>query len=861
MAFDLVAKLKLQDDFTSKIQRVGKSLDKVKTQVDKASKSSSDMGKKFTTSGTAAAISIKTVGDRIEVVNSSSKKLGDNAQKGLSKAAKSAGMYRDSVGKLRNENGKFVKETKNMQSVLLRVQNAGKNAFDKIGKSAKGLPGKIKSSFSKMGGSINGIRGPANSARNAIIGIGSAVGAIALVSKAFNILKASIDGAVSRYDTLNNFPKVMEQIGFSTDQSKKSIERLSEGIDGLPTALDEVASTTQRIATMTGDLDGATETTIALNNALMASGSDAEKASRGTEQYIKMLSSGKVDLESFKTLQETMGLGLNKMAESFGFAGKSAQNDLYSALKDGNITFDQFNAKLIELSEGTGGFADVARNATGGLRTSFANVKTAIVRGLTGSIEAIDEALGGVGSIEKIFKGLKGVVSDSFGQINKAITIVVRLFKQLYDITKPYHDVIKEIGKALVIFSLALGGLAFGAGIIAGMTALFGLLASPITMVVLGIAALATGFIIAYQKIEPFRDMVKGLFDGMSGSLEAMGSKVETVMGGIQAAFKMITGDNEGGVDLAKKLGMTDEQIEMITSFSERVKGVFESLKEAFGMLRDKFAEVVEQISPKFQSLSETFEIVKEALMIAFDALWSFLSPIFSAIGIAIGILGDVAVIAFNNIIIPAVKWAGIAFGVMWKIIGPILKLFAAAIEVALTVLKVMWDNILKPFISYLSTHFAAVLETSGVWLEKLGKGFDGVGGFINTVTGYVKTFADALKKVKIPDWVTSIGGKLKSAAGWAGNIAFGGGPGVQDAGEGRYHGIDYVPRDNKPYRLHKGEAVLTAKENKDRQQGGGGGRGFVINMNGTVIREEADIDRLASTMVRKFIAAGEGGA
>src|SRR5699024_6171004 len=106
--------------------------------------------------------------------------------------------------------------------------------------------------------------------------------------------------------------------------------------------------TTQRIATMTGDLDGATETTIALNNALMASGSDAEKASRGTEQYLKMLSTGKVDMESFKTLQETMGLGLNKMAESFGFTGKSAQNDLYKALQSGNITFDQFNDKLIE---------------------------------------------------------------------------------------------------------------------------------------------------------------------------------------------------------------------------------------------------------------------------------------------------------------------------------------------------------------------------------------------------------------------------------------------------------------------------------------------------------------------------------
>src|SRR5690606_32909610 len=151
---------------------------------------------------------------------------------------------------------------------------------------------------------------------------------------------------------------------------------------------------------MTGDLDGAVETTLALNNAFLASGASQADAARGLEQYVQMLAKGEVDLQSWRTLQETMGVALNDVAKAFGFAGKSAQNDLYEALKSGEITFDEFNNKLIELSNQTGGFADQARTASGGIRTAWTNLSTWIVTGVADVIGAIDEALGGTGSIE-----------------------------------------------------------------------------------------------------------------------------------------------------------------------------------------------------------------------------------------------------------------------------------------------------------------------------------------------------------------------------------------------------------------------------------------------------------------------------
>src|SRR5690625_4640711 len=210
----------------------------------------------------------------------------------------------------------------------------------------------------KVEGRLSGIAGAAKRGIASVGKLATALGVVALAYKGIDMVKQSLDGAIDRYDTLNNFPRVMEQIGFDAETSQKAIDKLSDGIQGLPTRLDEVASTAQNIAVMTNDLDGAVETTLALNNAFLASGASTADAERGLDQYVQMLAKGEVDLQSWRTLQETMGVALNTLAEDFGFTGKSAQSDLYDALKSGEITFDEFNDKLIEASTAQDGFAE-----------------------------------------------------------------------------------------------------------------------------------------------------------------------------------------------------------------------------------------------------------------------------------------------------------------------------------------------------------------------------------------------------------------------------------------------------------------------------------------------------------------------
>ena len=295
-------------------------------------------------------------------------------------------------------------------------QNATKS-MDGIGRASKKSTGGLKSFLGGVGK------------------IAGAIGVTKLVSAGFNAIRSSVDGAVSRVDTLNQFPKVLQQMGASGEDADRSIARLSDGIQGLPTTLDGVASTAQRMFTILGDIDLATESTLALNNAFLASGASQADASRGLEQYTQMLSAGKVDMQSWRTLQETMPYALKETAEAFGFTGQSATNDFYDALQSGEVTMAEMNEKIIELSNETGGFAETALEASKGLATSWQNIKTAIVTGTANIIQAINEWMedSGLGGIADNFDKVKVAVQDAFSYIVANVPVVLSAITGLFD--------------------------------------------------------------------------------------------------------------------------------------------------------------------------------------------------------------------------------------------------------------------------------------------------------------------------------------------------------------------------------------------------------------------------------------------
>jgi len=344
-------------------------------------------------------------------------------------------------------------------SAALKIGSHFSQAFRSTQNSFKPLQHDLKNGFSLIKESMGQVT-------TGVKSFVTALGLQKIASAGLNALKNSFDGAMDRFDTLNQFPKMMQAVGFAMDEVETSHQRLVEGIDGLPTALNDIVPTTQRIATMTGDLENATRTTISLNNAFLASGTDSARASQGLEQYVQMLGRGEVNLTSWQSLMDTMPVALNDVAKAMGFTGKSAQYDLYDALNEGHVTFDQFNAKLIELFDtGTEG-AKRALIGSEGIKTSFKNIQTAVTNGVEGSIRKLDELTeaftgkniaqhldSGKELVREVFRSINGYMDESGqyleGFMDKIPGIINKVKPYLEVLKNAFNDLKEPIGNAL----------------------------------------------------------------------------------------------------------------------------------------------------------------------------------------------------------------------------------------------------------------------------------------------------------------------------------------------------------------------------------------------------------------------------
>lgn len=301
-------------------------------------------------------------------------------------------------------------------------------------------------SLSKVVGQSNQTASATTSATSSVKNLATSLGLVAVASKAFSVVKDSIGGAIDRFDTLNKYPVVMDALGYSARDVAKSSKLMQKGIDGLPTSLQDITSVAQQLAPLTGSATKASKSALALNNAFLASGASVADTSRGLQQYTQMLSTGKVDMMSYRTLMETMPIALRKVANAFGFTGKSAEQDLYNALQSGQISVDQLNDKFIELNKGQNGFAQLAKKNSAGIATSFANLKASVVKNLGNTLTAINNGFSkaGFGSIAQVLDNMKVGINGAFKAITPIVTqtttVILNSLRSMFDFVNANKD-------------------------------------------------------------------------------------------------------------------------------------------------------------------------------------------------------------------------------------------------------------------------------------------------------------------------------------------------------------------------------------------------------------------------------------
>lgn len=272
---------------------------------------------------------------------------------------------------------------------------------------------------SKSLGSMNGV-----STKSIALGatLGSVIGNV--LTKAFSLLSAQISEAVTRLDTLNNFPKVMENLKVSSADAEKSIAILTEQLRGLPTSVDNAARSVQRFTAANGDIKASTAMFLALNNAIIAGGASAQIQSNALEQMSQAYTKGRADAMEWRAMLQAMPAQMNQIAQAMGYTSSALGGDLQQAMNDGVVTMNDFMATIVRLNrEGVNGFAsfaDQARTSANGVQTAITTLKITIQQALADIMNAIGQA-----NIAGFFNLISRAISTATNYIVAFIKVVM----------------------------------------------------------------------------------------------------------------------------------------------------------------------------------------------------------------------------------------------------------------------------------------------------------------------------------------------------------------------------------------------------------------------------------------------------
>lgn len=412
------------------------------------------------------------------------------------------------------------------------------------------------------------------------------------IGKAFNVMSSHMDDAISRIDTMNNFPNVMGNLGIDAKESEKSIKKMSKALEGLPTTLDSGAMAVQRFTSANSDVGKSTDMFIALNNALLAGGASTEIQASALEQLSQAYAKGKPDMMEWRTLQTAMPAQLKQVASAFNMTSA----ELGEALRKGDISMDDFMNKIIDLNKnGVGNFKsfeDQAKNSTNGLRTNLTNLGTAITKGMANAFNSINESLqkAKLPTIQEMIKSLTRNITKGFNAVSKAIAKIP--WQKVITAIKIITPIAIALFTGFMAYKLVVGVL----NAVAVAQALLNtvMMANPIGIIIGLIAGFIALLVVLYKKCEGFRNIVDTVFTFVKVSIQAVYLVAKQIVTFLAKHFK----DKINNMILAIKL-----IIAVIKMFVNKVKSDFNTIKNFIKNVITNVANTIKSLPGKIASI------------------------------------------------------------------------------------------------------------------------------------------------------------------------------------------------------------------------------------------------------------------
>lgn len=471
-----------------------------------------------------------------------------------------------------------------------------------------------------MRGVVGGIQGAARAATPALVGLGA-------------VVSTHLGSAISRADTLNNFPRIMQNLGYSAGDAADAMEKINKGIKGLPTRMDAMAGSMQKLAPIAKNLDEAADISIAMNNALLAGGKDAMTQANAFEQFTQIMARGKPDAQSWLSMFNAMPGQINQLSQALLGAGKN-QADLCDALQDGTVSFDDFNAALIKLNkEGLDGFASFeqqAKDATKGIQTAFVNVGSAITRNLEQIIQALGaESIAAVG--ERIAKGIDTIG----GKITEFVEKIKSTgLKDAFNGLAPALAAVAAV--AAPVLGQFLGGLPVIGGLLGSFPGVLGALGGP-----LGIIASVVGTVIASTPqlrqqlgglissiVPPLVEMGKVLLPMIMNTARQLGAALVPVIQQILAALTPVI-----EMIVTRLLPIITHLIaSLLPIVVQVVRAVLPVVGQIIEVVAPLIAMVVEQLMPIIEALLPVVTTVFQGIADVIESVMRIVSGIIDAV-------------------------------------------------------------------------------------------------------------------------------------------------------------------------------------------------------------------------------------